>query len=114
MKAISSTLYDYFLIRGIIDKDLNNSKIQFVKYMSPSNKIKLADNNSLIKIKKEKNSSKQYKLTKNLAIEYCSKMITHMPEWLAYFQSKKKKDDLADCFLQGVYYYTKNILKKID
>ena len=29
------------------------------------------------------------------------------------FQKQKKKDDLADCFLQGVYYYTKNILKQI-
>ena len=114
MKAVSSTIYDYYLIRGIIDKEINKSNIQFVKYMSPSNKIKLADNNSLIKIKKEKDSSKQYKLTKHLAILYCSKMITHMPEWASHFEKQKKKDDLADCFLQGVYYYTKNILKKID
>ena len=91
MKAISSTLYDYFLIRGMIDKEINDSRIQFVKYMSPSNKIKLADNNSLVKIKKEKDSSKQYKLTKSLAIQYCSKMITHMPQWVSYFENQKKK-----------------------
>ena len=41
MKAISSTIYDYFLIRGIVDKDINNSNITKVKYMCPSNKLKL-------------------------------------------------------------------------
>ena len=34
--------------------------------------------------------------------------------WYEYLKKHKKKDDLADCFLQGVYYYTKNIMKKID
>ena len=43
MKAISSTIYDYYLIRGIFDKAITNSKIEKVKYMSPSNKLKLAN-----------------------------------------------------------------------
>ena len=114
MKAVSSTIYDYFLIRGVIDNEINKSNIKFVKYMSPSNKIKLADNNSLVKIKKETNSSKVYKLTKSLAVKYANQMTQHLEEWNLFFNNQKKKDDLADCFLQGVYYYTKNIMKKID
>lgn len=114
MKAVSSTIYDYFLIRGVIDNEINKSNIKFVKYMSPSNKIKLADNNSLVKIKKETNSSKVYKLTKSLAVKYCNEMTKHLENWNLFFNNQKKKDDLADCFLQGVYYYSKNILKKID
>ena len=114
MKAVSSTIYDYFLIRGVIDHEINQSNIKFVKYMSPSNKIKLADDNSLVKIKKETNSSKVYKLTKSLAVKYANQMTQHLEEWNLFFNNQKKKDDLADCFLQGVYYYTKNIMKKID
>ena len=33
-------------------------------------------------------------------------MAKHLPEWLAKFNSHKKKDDLADAFLQGAYYFT--------
>ena len=39
MKAISSTIYDYFLIRGIVDKQLNNSKMEKFEKKSPLVKI---------------------------------------------------------------------------
>tara|TARA_A100001011_G_C14173409_1_gene783567 strand:- start:110 stop:976 length:867 start_codon:yes stop_codon:yes gene_type:complete len=108
MKAISSTIYDYYLIRGIFDKDKNNSKIKIVKYMSPSNKLKLAeegDTQKLIKLKG--NQAKTYKLTKSLGIKYCLKMIEKNEKWKKFFNNTKKKDDLADCFLQGMYYLCK-------
>ena len=50
MKSIASTIYDYYLIRGIIDKKISNSKITQVKFMSPSNKLKLASINLSLKI----------------------------------------------------------------
>jgi hypothetical protein len=104
MKAISSTIYDYYLIRGIFDKETTNSKIEKVKYMSPSNKLKLAedgDTQKLIKLKGD--HAKTYKLTKSLGIKYCSIMIDKFENWKVFFNSNKKKDDLADCFLQGMY-----------
>ena len=106
MKAISSTIFDYFLIRGIIDKHISNSKIKKVKFMSPSKKLKLADEGdtkTLIKAKGDE--SKSYKLTKALGIKYCKIMIDPFPEWKEVLDSHKKKDDLADSFLQGMYYY---------
>ena len=108
MKAISSTLYDYFLIRGLFDKERLNSTIESVKFMSPSNKLKLADDNDTKKLVKVKgNEAKSYKLTKSLGIKYCRDLISKYDNWLGIFEDHKKKDDLADCFLQGLYYIYK-------
>ena len=52
MKSISSTIYDYYLIRGIFDKEITKSKINRVKFMSPSNKLKLADDGDTKKLVK--------------------------------------------------------------
>ena len=104
MKTISGTVYDYYMIRGMFDKTITKSKIESVRFMSPSNKLKLANNGDTMELVKLKgDDSKTYKLTKQLGIKYCSEMIKQFPEWLAVFNSHKKKDDLADCFLQGMY-----------
>lgn len=106
MKTISSILFDYFLIRGIVDKEINNSNILKVKFMSPSNKLKLAnigDTQQLIKLKGD--DAKTYKLTKSLGIKYCSEMIKPFDNWVKIFNDHKKKDDMADSFLQGMYYF---------
>jgi hypothetical protein len=111
MKSISMSLYSFFLIRGIIDKQITNSKISKVKFMAPSNKIKVIsddENKSLILLKD--NETKLYKLTKELGIKYCKMMIQHLPEWFIFLEKQKKKDDLADAFLQGAYYYEKNLI----
>lgn len=105
MKAISSTIYDYYLIRGIFDKKYN-SKITQVKYMSPSNKIKLSKDKKLVK---EADKTKKYKLTKKLAVDYVKALLdSDLNNFKEYFLSVKKKDDLADAFLQGAYYLTVN------
>ena len=112
MKAISSTIYDYFLIRGIVDKQLNNSKMELVKYISPSNKLKVADEGDTTKLIKLKgDEAKTYKLTKALGIKYCLKMIEGQTEWINCLNSYKKKDDMADAFLQGMYYIFRFILE---
>jgi hypothetical protein len=114
MKSIATTLYDYYLIRGVIDKNVTHSKISGVRFMSPSNKLKLADSGDtkeLVKAKSEStpgNDGKAYKLTKTLGIKYCTDLISHLPDWLKHFNSHKKKDDLADSFLQGAYFYGTN------
>lgn len=100
MKSIASTLSDFFMIRGLIDRK-NNSTINFVKFMSPSNKIKLGNNNKIVK---EAAEDKKYKLTKSLAVSYCKECLKGQNNWLAFLDTNKKKDDLADCFLQGAYY----------
>jgi len=110
MKSIACTLYDYFLIRGIIDKNLTNSNIKKVKFIAPSNKIKLIDdeNTKKIIINKDTDKTVKYKLTKALAIKYTTDLISHLVLWNDFFSKQKKKDDLADSLLQGLYYYEKN------
>jgi hypothetical protein len=106
MKTISVTLYNYYIIRGVIDKHISHSPLKEVHFMAPSNKLKLADTGDkaeLVKVKNTDNDSKTYKLTKTLGVKYCLEMIKQFPEWVAKFNSHKKKDDLADCFLQGMY-----------
>jgi hypothetical protein len=106
MKTISVTLYNYYMIRGIIDKDRTHSPLKEVHFMAPSNKLKLADTGDkaeLVKVKNNDDDSKTYKLTKALGVKYCLEMIKQFPEWVTKFNSHKKKDDLADCFLQGMY-----------
>lgn len=106
MKTISVTLYNYYIIRGVIDKHISNSPLKQVHFMAPSNKLKLADNGDkaeLVKVKNNDDESKTYKLTKSLGVKYCLEMIKQFPEWVEKFNSHKKKDDLADCFLQGMY-----------
>jgi len=111
MKSISGILYDYYMIRGMVDREITKSTITRVKFMSPSNKIKLAtdgETQQLVKLKSS-DESKAYKMTKSLAVKYATEMSKHLPEWLAKFNSHKKKDDLADAFLQGAYYFEMNV-----
>ena len=114
MKSISGIIYDYYMIRGMVYKEITKSNIKRVKFMSPSNKIKLATEGETQQIVKLKSSdeSKAYKLTKSLAVKYATDLVKHLPEWLNKFNSHKKKDDLADAFLQGAYYFEMNI--KLD
>jgi len=108
MKSIASTLYDYYLIRGIVDKNTTKSNIMQVKFMSPSNKLKLANDGDTKELVKAKltDDSKTYKLTKSLGIKYCLDLTSHLETWQKHFNTHKKKDDLADAFLQGAYFFT--------
>ena len=105
MKAIASTVYDYFLIRGIVDKT-KNSKIKFVKYISPSNKLKI-DSDKTIKTLGNAGEDKKYKITKSLGIEYTKILINNDKFFYDFLNKEKKKDDLCDAYLQGVYYLNK-------
>jgi hypothetical protein len=105
MKAIAETLYNYFLCRGIIDTKITMSPISKVKYVSPSNKLKINKDNTKIVLSNSKNKTDTYKLTKELGIQYCYQFIQDsMPQWKSYLDKHKKKDDLCDSLLQGLYY----------
>jgi len=103
MKSIASTLFDYFIIRGYVDK-IHNIDLKLIRYMCPSNKLKVNENNTLEVFKKNKDDTKKYKLTKNLGIEYTRKLLQENDQQIKYLDLFKKKDDLCDSFLQGLYY----------
>ena len=103
MKSISNTLFDYFMIRGYIDK-FRGLDIKLVRMISPSNKLRVNEHNTIEVLKRDKTGKNKYKLTKNLSIQYTKQLLQNSPEQLEYLSCYKKQDDLCDAYLQGRYY----------
>lgn len=113
MKSIQGMISQYFI-------DCNNHNIVFIsatnKLKAFLNKDKEKDKNkSLDKDKsldkeKEKSADKDKKISynerKKLSICYTKQLLENknMLADLTYFVKHSKKDDLADCLLQGIYY----------
>ena len=120
MKAIADTLYAWFLIRKIVDaKTLLCENIRLISpsrkntlfIVKPEKKVKKKKKQEIIESQPEEitqeSEEKPKKLTyqegKKLSIAFCESIIT--PEWNAFFKEFSKKDDLADCLLQGYSFY---------
>ena len=98
MKSIQMMIYSYFLINGVCNI---SSKIENMEMINASNKLKAYKGPVIPCIIKDK-----YKKTKFLGIEYCKHMINESEQekkFIDLFVNSKKKDDLADAYLQGVY-----------
>ena len=102
MKTIATLLYSYFVFRGIIDNKLTNSKIQNVKFISPSNKLKVMKSVTDEKIGTAKDKREEYEITKGLGLIYCQTLINDNEK--KFLENHVKKDDLCDCYLQGFRY----------
>lgn len=99
MKNLSFMLNSYFIIRGMIDKQ----RIQKVIFVSAKNKLKG---------KADKDKLKTYKDRKKMSIEVCRNTLNEKnSELVDFFNGHFKKDDLADCFLQGMYYIEQFVKK---
>ncbi len=95
MKAIATTLYAYFLIKGKIEGTIKN-----INFVSPSSKTK-----KII----EKDNSEKYKLTKNQSITDCIELIKDDSFYSNFFKNNKKQDDLADSYLLAIQYLKNNV-----
>ena len=102
MKTMAAFLYSYFVMRGIVDKDKTKSKITSVNFASPTNKLKIDKKNTKDKLDVAKNKGQEYKITKGLGKTYCKCIVT--PEDYKIIEEHKKKDDMADAFLQGFHF----------
>jgi len=89
MKTIQGMIVQYFV--------MCNLKINHIEFISSANKLKDVD-------AKEKT---KYSDRKKMGIAKCLETITtdfRFNEQLSYFNSHKKKDDLSDSFLQGMWF----------
>ena len=102
MKSIQMIIYTYFLIKFNCNVELINagSKLKVCK-------LKLYKGPKVI-IPFEDNKKNRYKINKYLAIQYCKNMIeSEDDKYKTMFNNSKKKDDLADSYLQCIYYLNK-------
>ena len=98
MKSIQMILYTYFLIEGVTN---TNSSIESIELINARNKLKAYTGPIVPCDIKDK-----YKRTKFLGVQYCLSMIVESKQtdkWLNLYTTSKKKDDLADAYLQGMY-----------
>jgi hypothetical protein len=119
MKTIQGMISQYFI-------DCNNYNIKFI---SATNKLKPFINkenkyisdykdycnvNDIKDAKDIKDKKLSYNERKKLSIFYTKQLLEHKNMCVehSFFIKHSKKDDLADCFLQGIYYLENfNILK---
>ena len=100
MKSIQMIVYSYFLVNGICKDD---SSITGLEMINARNKLKVYKGEPIKCDIKE-----TYKRNKFLAVKYCEKMIIDEEQkFIDLYNVSKKKDDLSDSYLQGIYYLNK-------
>tara|TARA_Y100000590_G_scaffold425984_1_gene534534 strand:- start:534 stop:947 length:414 start_codon:yes stop_codon:yes gene_type:complete len=94
MKSIQMILYTYFLMNGIIKKTMKE-----LKFISARNKLKMYDGPPI-----ELKTKNKYVRRKKLSIAHCKYMIQDNEKWTIFLNEHKKKDDLADSYLQAKWF----------
>ena len=97
MKTIQGMIAQYFIMKGI----------QQVSFVSAMNKLKSFTVN---------NEKTEYKDRKKMGVTITGGILEfyNNKEWLIFFKGHKKKDDLADSFLQGIWFLQNQYNLKID
>jgi hypothetical protein len=94
MKMIQGMIAQYFIMCGI----------PAVTCVSSMNKLKAFTESDTNKSDHTKGDKSEYKDRKKLGIDITKGIIADMKDWIPFFLAHKKKDDLADSFLQGIWF----------
>ena len=128
MKTIQGMLAQYFIMRSNTLENVENTQIHFV---SSSNKLKMCEPNTKPKnikttttetLSTEETTTNanantkakpSYRKNKQDGIQLCSRYLANnasLTKWSGVLHTTKK-DDLADCFLQGIWFmYNQKII----
>lgn len=98
MKSIQLILYSYYLF----NKDDNNNYDIYL--LNAKEKMKVYNGPKI-----ECNIKNNHNRNKFLSIEYSKYILKNDEESLNYFNSFKKRDDIADTYLQAVYFIRNKI-----
>ena len=100
IKSIQMLVYSYFLVNGVCDI---KSTISNLEMINARNKLKVYTGPTI-----ECKYKESYKRNKFLAVRYCEIMIKEENEkFIELYNISKKKDDLSDSYLQGIYWLRK-------
>ena len=100
MKSIQMIIYTFFVIEGVMN---NKSPIELIHMVNARNKLKVYKGPKI-----ECNKKNKYAQNKYLSIEYTKCMVNNeIDKFKTLFNESKKKDDLADAYLQGIYWIEK-------
>lgn len=102
MKTIQGMIAQYFIMQDPYIE---------IEFVSSHNKLKGQKRESDTSTLESSNSPSMYKKNKSDGVAICRQSLNetpHFESWKPMFESSKKKDDLADCFLQGMWYLNKN------
>ena len=95
MKTLQGMITQYFIMRGVPD----------IRFISATNKLKL--------FSKEGEDKGDYADRKKRSMEITRALIAeHAPEHIGLYDKHKKKDDLADCLLQGLWWLSGNYVQR--
>jgi hypothetical protein len=94
MKTLQGMIAQYFIMR----------ETPCIEFISAANKLKMF-------MTKKKTTYTERKVE---SVEVTKELLEKLPQFINYkgsLEKNKKKDDLSDCFLQGIYYLTlKNMI----
>lgn len=100
MKSIQMMIYTFFVMDGVMS---GSSKIEKIHMVNARNKLKVYKGPKI-----ECNKKGKYAQNKYLSVEYTKEMIKDEDNcFQELFKESKKKDDLADAYLQGIYWIEK-------
>lgn len=100
MKSIQMMIYTFFIMDGVMSE---SSKIEKIHMVNARNKLKVYKGPKI-----ECNKKGKYAQNKYLSVVYTKEMIKDEEEcFQELFKESKKKDDLADAYLQGIYWIEK-------
>ena len=95
IKTVQILLYSYFVIKGKLNSESNISNVKFI---NAKNKLSFYDGPELPIYSKNK-----YTQRKKESIDVCKYCISETDHG-DFFMSHKKKDDLADAYLQAIWF----------
>lgn len=100
MKSVQMVIYTYFVMEGVMN---DKSCIENIHMVNARNKLKVYKGPKV-----ECNKKGKYAQNKYLSVVYTRNMIEHDDDCFKdLFKTSKKKDDLADAYLQGIYWIEK-------
>ena len=101
MLQMAHLVYSYFIMKGYV---VDASPIKNVRFISARNKLTVYEGPEI-----QCHLKNAYGRRKWFAVEYTKYMIRNNTTHLDFFNKfPKKRDDLSDCYLQGVWWLTKN------